>query len=264
MATLSETDIQRLAELLDNAQNHAAPVVKITDAHPELDYADAYAIQDGIKARKLAAGATISGLKMGLTSYAKMKQMGVEVPIRGFLLDTFARPEGEPIRTHDLIHPKIEAEVAFVTKDRLEGDGLSVEDVIDATDFVVPALEVIDSRYENFRFDLRSVVADNCSSSRYVIGSTSADPKDLDLATLGVVMEKNGEVIATGAGAAVLGHPAASVAMLAKMLAEHGGHIPAGTFVLTGGITAAHRVDAGDVITVRYQHLGTVTTRFSE
>jgi len=262
MPSLSPETVQELAEHLETAELEAHDVVKITDAYPDMDYEDAYNIQDAIRARKLARGTTLSGLKMGLTSSAKMKQMGVEDPIRGFLVDYFAVADGGVIDTTKLIHPKVEAEVAFVLKDALEGPDLTPEQVLDATDYVVPALEIIDSRYENFRFDLRSVVADNCSSSRYVVGSRIARPRDFDLVTQGVVMEKNGEVVQTGAGAAVLGDPARSVAMLAKMLHARGERIEAGTFILTGGITAAVLVEPGDTITTKYQHLGTVTVRF--
>jgi len=127
---------------------------------------------------------------------------------------------------------------------------------------VVPALEVIDSRYLNFKFDLKSVIADNTSAARYVVGGNAGDPVGMDLKNLGVVMEKNGEVVATASGAAVLGHPAQSVAMLANMLGARGEEIPAGTLILTGGVTEAVAVAKGDVINVRYQHLGSVSVRF--
>ena len=126
----------------------------------------------------------------------------------------------------------------------------------------MPAVEIIDSRYENFRFDLKSVIADNASSSRFVTGGNPKRVEDVDMKTLGVVMEINGEVVATGAGAAVLGNPAASVAMLANMLAERGESIPAGTFIMTGGITAAVAVKAGDSVCVRYQDIGSVSMTF--
>jgi 2-oxo-3-hexenedioate decarboxylase len=127
---------------------------------------------------------------------------------------------------------------------------------------VVPAVEIIDSRYKDFKFDLTSVQADNSSSTRFVVGSHAAKPEDFDWSTIGVVMQKNGEIIELGAGAAVLDHPAASVAMLATMLAERDEVIPAGTFIMTGGITAAVLVEKGDSIVVRYQGLGTVTMKF--
>ncbi|MBF6988253.1 MULTISPECIES: 2-oxo-3-hexenedioate decarboxylase [Cupriavidus] len=260
---LTQDTIARLAEHLENAELHREAVPKITDAHPEMDWDDAYAIQDAIRARKLARGTRIAGLKMGLTSFAKMRQMGVSDPVYGFLTDYGACMDGAAIDTSSLIHPKVEAEIAFVLKAPLKGPGCHIGDVLAATDFVVPAVEVIDSRYENFRFDLKSVIADNTSSARFVVGGSHRGADGLDLKTLGVVLEKNGEVVATAAGAAVLGHPANSVAMLANMLGARGRELPAGTFIMTGGVTEAIAVAAGDSITVRYQHLGTVSMRFT-
>ncbi|HTT36204.1 MAG TPA: 2-oxo-3-hexenedioate decarboxylase [Burkholderiales bacterium] len=259
---LSEATIAGLAEHLESAELAGRDVLKITDQHPEMDFEDAYAIQYAIRARKLARGHRMAGLKMGLTSRAKMKQMGVEVPIYGFLMDYMGCPDGGEIDIGRLIHPKIEAEIAFVTKAPLRGPGCHIGEVLAATRFVLPAVEVIDSRYRDFKFDLKSVVADNTSASRFVVGGRARDAAELDLATLGVVVEKNGEVVATAASAAVLGHPANSVAMLANMLAQRGEHIPAGTFIMTGGVTEAIAVAKGDAIHVRVQELGSVTMRF--
>ena len=263
MAPLSNHIITELAAHLYEAERTCNAVVKITDAHPAMTYDDAYSIQEEIRRLKEAAGRQLVGLKMGLTSVAKMKQMGVENPIYGFLTDEQTVAEGDAISVAPLIHPRVEPEIAFVLKDALEGPDCSVDDVLQATDFVLPALEIIDSRYENFRFDLISVVADNTSASRFVRGGRARGVEGLNLKTLGVVMEKNGKVVQTGAGAAVLGDPAKSVATLANMLAKRGQHIPAGTFVMTGGLTAAVAVDAGDCIHVRYQDLGSLTVRFT-
>jgi 2-oxo-3-hexenedioate decarboxylase len=260
--SLDTNTINELAERLENAELQAHDVVKITDDYPAMDWKDAYDIQWAIRERKIARGNRIIGLKMGLTSFAKMKQMGVETPIYAFLADYFALSDGCEVKTDELIHPKVEAEVAVITSKPLYGPGCHVGDVLAAIDSVVPAVEVIDSRYRDFKFDLKSVIADNASSSRFVTGGNVRDVKDLDLKTLGVVMEKNGQVVEVGAGAAVLGHPAASVAMLANMLAERGEHIPAGTFIMTGGMTAAVTVEKGDAVTVRYQDLGTISMTF--
>ena len=260
---LTQDTIARLAEHLENAELQRKAVRKITDEYPDMDWDDAYAIQDAIRARKEARGTRIAGLKMGLTSFAKMRQMGVSDPVYGFLTDYGACMDGAAIDTGTLIHPKVEAEIAFVLKAPLRGPGCHIGDVLAATDFVVPAVEVIDSRYENFRFDLKSVIADNTSSARFVVGGTNRGAEGLDLKNLGVVLEKNGEVVATAAGAAVLGHPANSVAMLANMLGARGRELPAGTFIMTGGVTEAIAVAAGDNITVRYQHLGSVSMRFT-
>ena len=259
---LDTATIDALAVRLEDCELQARDTTKITDDHPEMDWEDAYAIQEAIKQRKLARGARIVGLKAGLTSHAKMKQMGVDTPVFGFLADYFALPDGGECKAAELIHPKVEPEIAFVTKADLRGPGCHIAAVLAATDFVLPAIEIIDSRYRDFKFDLKSVVADNCSSSRFVVGGAIADPADVDLRTTGVVLEKNGEVVALGAGAAVLGHPAAAIAMLVNKLAERGEHLPAGTLVLSGGITEAVAVKAGDHITLRVQGLGSTSVRF--
>ncbi len=262
MSTLPKETIAELAEHLENAELQAQDVKKITIEHPDMDWEDAYDIQWEIRRRKEARGTKVVGLKMGLTSYAKMSQMGVENPLYAFLADYFSVPDGGTVKTSELIHPKIEAEIAVVTNKELSGPGCTIAHVLDAISSVVPAVEIIDSRYENFNFDLKSVIADNASSSRFVTGGNVKRVEDVDMKTLGVVMEKNGQVVELGAGAAVLGHPAASVAMLANMLAERGEVIPAGTFIMTGGITAAVPVEAGDHVNVRFQDLGNISFSF--
>lgn len=262
MSTLSPETVAQLAEHLENAELNAQDVTKITDDYPDMDFEDAYDIQWEIRRRKEARGNKIVGMKMGLTSWAKMAQMGVEVPCYGFLADYFCCADGSAIDTSKLIHPKVEAEIAFVTKAPLQGPGVHVADVYAATDFVLPAVEVIDSRYRDFKFDLMSVVADNSSSSRFVTGGRPLPVDHMDLRTAGVVMEKNGEIVEMSTGAAVLGNPAESVAMLANMLGERGEELPAGTFVMTGGVTAAVAVEAGDCINVRYHELGSISMRF--
>ncbi|MCG2635472.1 MAG: 4-oxalocrotonate decarboxylase, partial [Gammaproteobacteria bacterium] len=154
------------------------------------------------------------------------------------------------------------AEIAIVTKAELKGPGCHIGNVLAATDFIIPAVEIIDSRYKDFRFDVVSVMADNASSSRFVTGGRMRRVEDVDLKTIGVVLEKNGEVVDLGAGAAVLGHPASAVAMLANLLSERGLTLPAGSFVMTGGITAAVAAQAGDSFTVRYQDLGSLSMKF--
>jgi 2-oxo-3-hexenedioate decarboxylase len=262
MRTLDQNTIEMLSERLENAELQTHEVVKITDEFPDMTFTDATDIQWETRRRKEARGNKIIGMKMGLTSWAKMKQMGVEKPCYGFLADYFSVPEGGEIPMSELIHPKVEAEFAFVTNKPLSGDSVTVEEVMDATELVVPAVEIIDSRYKDFKFDLISVQADNSSSTRFVIGGRPARPDEFDWSTRGVVMTKNGEVVELGAGAAVLDHPAASVAMLASMLSERNEIIPAGTFIMTGGITAAVLVEAGDSIVVRYQDMGDVSMRF--
>lgn len=260
--SLTQEQIVELAEYLENAELEASEVTKITDQYPDMDLDEAYNVQYEIRRRKEARGTRIIGMKMGLTSRAKMDQMGVDTPIYGFLADYFERPESGEIVTSELIHPKVEAEIAFVTKSVLRGPGCNVAQVIAATDFIMPAVEVIDSRYENFRFDLLSVIADNASSSRFFLGAQVLSPLNTDLRSIGVVLEKNGQVMEVGASAAVLGNPATAIAMLANQLAERGEEIPAGSIILSGAITAAIAVQAGDNVTMRAHGMGSVSMQF--
>lgn len=258
---LDTTIINKLTDRVLNAQDHATTMTKLTDEYPSMSIEDGYAVQDELRRRWIARGDRCVGLKAGLTSKAKMLQMGVDVPSFGILMASFSRPENSAIDTKELVHPRVEAEIAFVMKAELKGD-VSIEQVIAATDYIIPAVEVIDSRYEKFKFDLVSVIADNGSSSRYVTGGRPRDPREMDLRTIGVVIEKNGEIMALGASAAVLNHPANAVVMLVKHLATRGEVLPAGSYVMTGGITEAIPVSAGDCITARFQDMGSVSFRF--
>ena len=260
---LSVARIAELAQHLETAARERRAVAKLSDMEPELTLADAYDVQWSLRNRRLRAGSRLSGLKMGLTSRAKMKQMGVESPIYGFLLDEYCVAADSELSASQLIHPRVEPEIALVTRRELRGPGCTIASALAAVDFAVPALEVIDSRYADFKFDLPSVVADNGSSARYVVGGTACRVRDLDLRTLGVVVERNGEGVSFGAGAAVLGHPAWSLAMLANLLALREEVIPAGTYVMTGGITEAVDARAGDHFAARFQALGSLSIRFT-
>ncbi|HEV7912187.1 MAG TPA: 2-oxo-3-hexenedioate decarboxylase [Albitalea sp.] len=261
--TLDAATIAGLAEHLEACELQARDTPTITAEHAAMDWDDAYAIQDEILRRKLSRGARLSGLKAALTSPAQMKQMGVSTPVFGFLVDRSSVPEGAQITVGELIHPRVQPEIAFVLKRALKGPGCHIGAVLAATDFVLPGIEVIDSRYRDGKFDAMSLVADNTSASRFVVGGRAMRPDSLDLRTLGVVLEKNGEIVSLGAGAAVLGHPAAAVAMLANHLGRRGREIPPGSVVLSGGVTEAVAVAAGDHVHLRVQHLGGVSLRFA-
>jgi 2-oxo-3-hexenedioate decarboxylase len=260
--SLDPATVGRLAGHLEAAELGAHDVLKLTDEHPGMTEADAYAIQDAIWANKLARGNRIVGFKAGLTSRAKMRQMGVATPTRGFLADYFVVSDGGDLDIATLIHPKVEPEIAFVTKAPLQGPGCTIAHVLAATDFVQPGIEVIDSRYRDFKFDIPSVIADNSSSSRFVIGGRARRVDELDLRTLGVILEINGQPVAFGAGAAVYGHPAASVAVVVNLLGQRGHTVPAGSIILSGGITEAFAVKAGDSVRVAIQELGSASLRF--
>ena len=197
---LSLAVIRELAAHLESAELKARDVVKITDAHPNMDWEDAYAIQDTIRRRKEARGIKTVGFKAGLTSHAKMKQMGVDTPVFGFLSESFAVADSGRAKMVELIHPKVEPEIAFVLKRSLKGPDCDIAAVLAATDYVAPALEVIDSRYRDFKFDLKSVLADNCSSSRFVVASrgTPVGNVNLPCARRGHGKERRGRHLRSG------------------------------------------------------------------
>ncbi|WP_066093578.1 2-oxo-3-hexenedioate decarboxylase [Xanthomonas massiliensis] len=253
--------VQACAGRLDAARREVREVTMVTADNPWIDVERAYDVQEALRDLQQARGLRITGMKMGLTSYPKMKQMGVETPIYGFLTDELAVDDGGSVAAAALIHPKVEAEIAFVTARELRGPGCDEAAVLAATAFVLPAIELIDSRYRDFKFDLPSVIADNTSAAHYAVGSRPVPVAGLDLETLGVVLEKNGQVMEVGAGAAVLGNPARAVAMLVNMLGARGQALPAGSLVLAGAVTAAIPVAAGDSVLVRADGLGTVGFR---
>lgn len=259
---LDAATIAMLAERVDLAAITRTPIAMLTTDHPQMKLGDAYAVQRALGERMTARGVRVTGLKMGLTSRAKMLQMGVTESLHGFITDHGAYGDGAGIPAGRFIHPRIEAEIAVVLKHDLAGPGCDTRRAAEAIDFVLPAVEVIDSRFADFKFDVLSVVADNTSAAGYVTGGRSCRLASIDLVTEGVVMMRNGQVAETGAGAAVLGNPLEAVAMLANQRAALGMSIPAGCLVMTGGITAAIHVQAGDVIAVHYQSLGTVHMRF--
>lgn len=188
--------------------------------------------------------------------------------MRGPLHGTFCStrtcdPEGGVVSTSGLIHPRVEAEIAFVMKADLAGPEVSLDEVYAATDYVQPAIEIIDSRFEKFKFDLESVVADNCSSARVVLGGRPRRPQELDLAALGVVLEINGEPLAFAASGAVLGHPAHVIQLLVALLHSRGEVLKAGTVVLAGAVTEAFPIQPGDNVCARFQDMGTINVKVS-
>lgn len=250
---------QQITDYLLSAEKERREVVKVTDQHPELTIEEAYEIQELLIARKEAEGERRIGVKLGLTSKPKQQMMGVHEAIYGYLTDGMLGLEWEPIAYDRFIHPKAEPEIAFFIGEDLQGTNITGADVLKATKYVAPAIEIIDSRYLNFKFTLVDVVADNCSSTCFVVGNKLVRPSDLDLANVGVVMSKNGVVLATGAGAAVLGHPAEAVAWAVNKLGEVGKGLKKGDIVLSGALTEAFAFEPGDTIQVQSDILGSVS-----
>jgi 2-oxo-3-hexenedioate decarboxylase len=256
---MTEQNYPELARLLDQARLDGRAIPPLTRAHPALSLRDAYAIQaEGIRLRK-ARGERVVGLKMGLTSEAKRKQMNLDSPVYGVITDRMQVPAGGVFRPQGFIHPKIEPEIAFRTSRELRGR-ITREEALDACASVLAAMEILDSRYIDFKyFSLPDVVADNSSSAMFVLGTTERPPRELELAKLGMSMEVNGGVVQSALSSAISGDPVLSVVQLCELLDARGESLPAGSIVLAGAATAAHMLQAGDQVRLTVDGLGSLS-----
>lgn len=257
---LSQAEVAAFAETLDAAQRERRLLARLGDTPLHAD--DGYRVQRELQRRHLARGERLVGYKMGLTSLAKMKQIGLSSPVFGFLTNAHRVADGEEVAAASLSQPRVEPEIAFILARSLDGE-CSIEEVLAATGAIAPAIEVLDSRFNGFKFDLASAIADNTSAARFVVGEARKPAAGIDLARIGVVVRKNGAEAARGSGENVLGHPARSVAMLATMLKAEGTVLPAGAIVMTGGITEAIPVARGDRVQVSIEALGAVSVAFN-
>ncbi|GAB4362595.1 MAG: fumarylacetoacetate hydrolase family protein [Oricola sp.] len=248
------TDLERFAETVDEAARTATAIRQFSRVAP-LDVADAYRVQSLSMQRRYRRGERRVGVKMGLTSRAKMRQVGVSETIWGRLTDAMRETDGGTVSMARYIHPRIEPELAFMMKRPLAGDVSGLE-AMAAVEAVAPALEVIDSRYEDFEFDLGDVIADNSSSAGFVIGNWARP--DTDIANLGMVLSVDGRTRETGSTAAILGHPVRALVAAARMVFAADEELQAGDIVLAGAATAAVPLAAGDAVRLEVQALGTV------
>lgn len=240
------------------AEKENRTLAPITDSRPGITLEEAYQVQILREEMMLAEGHRVIGGKMGLTSFAKMKQMGMDKSTYGRLFDYMLLAPEEDLCIGECLHPRVESEIAFVLKADLAGPYLTSVEVMNATEYVSPAFEIIDSRYHDFKFRLCDGVIDNISAKRFKLSGEKIDPRKVDLITTGVTISVNGEDRIFGAGGAVLGHPARAVAAYANLLAETGRHIKAGDIVLSGAITAATPVERGDYIKSEFLDMGSI------
>lgn len=254
-------DVEALAGRLWAATCAGEATTPLTVDHPELTVEAAYDVQEALVARFLARGEARRAVKLGLTSPAKQRQMGVTEPLYGWLTSSMTLDVGEPLVVDDLIHPRAEPEIAFLLAEDLEGEAVTTADVLAATAAVAPAIDVLDSRFAGYSFTLADVTADDASAGRYLVGAALTPPGEVDLRTVGCVFTRNGEVVGTASGAATLGHPAAAVAWAARKLAARGARLEAGTWVLSGALTAAVPLASGDHVVCELDHLGSLTLR---
>jgi 2-oxopent-4-enoate/cis-2-oxohex-4-enoate hydratase len=260
---ISQETIRRLSDELHQAWATGKTIDPISDREREITIEDAYQIQLGFIERRIEKGARIVGKKIGLTSQAVMNMLNVHQPDFGYLLDTMVYNEGEAIPMETLIQPKAEGEIAFVLKHDLMGPGISNADVLRATECVMPCFEIVDSRVRDWKIKIQDTVADNASCGVFVLGDRVVSPREVDLTTCGMVLEKNGELAVTGAGAAALGHPLNAVAWLANTLGPLGLALEPGEVVLSGALAAMVPVKAGDNLRMSIGGIGSCSVRFA-
>ncbi|OCS84664.1 2-keto-4-pentenoate hydratase [Caryophanon tenue] len=255
-------NIEQVAQRLLEAERTKKTIAPLTETMPHITVDDAYRIQIAQIAAKKAQGATVKGLKIGLTSKVMQDMLGVYTPDYGFILDTMVFDS--TIDVTPFIQPKVEFELAFFFKQALTGT-VTVEDVIAAVDYVVPAIEIIDSRIADWRIQFEDTVADNGSSAGAVLGTTKTKLVDVeDITAIPMTASKNGKAFDTATSAAVLGNPLEAVVWLANAIREYGVMIEPGMFVLSGAVSKAVTFEAGDVFEADFGALGKVSATFAK
>ncbi|WP_343630348.1 fumarylacetoacetate hydrolase family protein [Roseateles sp.] len=248
--------LNQLALALDQAALTRQAVAQLSDQHPDFDVETAYAVQRLLVQQRLRRGARRVGMKMGFTSVAKMRQMGVDQMIWGRLTDDMRLDEGGELALDRYVHPRAEPEIVFLLRKPLAGR-VSAAEAMAAVEAVAGGIEIIDSRYRDFRFHLADVVADNASSSGFLVGPLQ--PASTDVANLGIVMRVDGRVVQAGSSAAILGHPVRSLVAAARLAGEAGESLQPGDLVLAGAATEAVALRAGMRVSAAFQSLGAVS-----
>jgi len=255
--------IQQCGDELYNALVNRTTLRPLTERFDEITIDDAYHIALHMTELRVQNGEKIIGKKIGVTSKAVQDMLNVHQPDFGFLTDKMAYSQGQEMPISDqLIQPKAEGEIAFVLKKDLQGPGVTNADVLAATDFVMPCFEIVDSRIENWQICIEDTVADNASCGLFILGDSAVDPRRVDLTTCGMVVEKNGRIISTGAGAAALGSPVNCVTWLANTLGHFGIPLKSGEVILSGSLVPLEPVQAGDFMSVSIGGIGTASVRF--
>jgi 2-oxopent-4-enoate/cis-2-oxohex-4-enoate hydratase len=260
---MDKQQIQACGDELYEAMIKRTPVRPLTERFSDITIDDAYHISLRMLERRIEAGERVIGKKIGLTSKAVQNMLKVGQPDFGYLTDSMAFSQGEEMPISErLMQPKAEGEIAFILKKDLMGPGITNADVLAATDCVIPCFEVVDSRVENWEIKIQDTVADNASCGLFVLGDRAVDPRKVDLATCGMVVEKNGSIISTGAGAAALGSPVNCVTWLANTLGQFGIPLKAGEVILSGSLVPLEPVKAGDFMSVSIGGIGSASVRF--
>jgi 2-keto-4-pentenoate hydratase len=260
---MTPQQIEAAAHALSEAARSGRYIAPLRETYEQLDIESAYAIQRFNTGRRLAEGRRLVGCKIGLTSVAVQRQLGVDQPDFGMLFDDMGYGDGEPIPASILTQPKIEAEIAFVIGRDITVPNPGPLDVLNAIDYALPALEIVGSRIAKWDIRITDTIADNASSSAYVLGNSPRKLTGFDLRLCGMVMERRGEPVSVGAGAACLGHPVNAVVWLARTMARIGTPLKAGDLVLSGALGPMVPVTPGDIFESRINGLGSVRAAFA-
>jgi len=260
---LSTDRIAALGDELFEAWRLARQIAALTEREPGITIDDAYRVQLRIVERRLAAGEKVVGKKIGITAKAVMQQLQVDQPDFGHLLSGMASRNAGTLEAKRFCQPRGEGEIAFVLRRDLTGPGITDADVLAATERVVPAFEIVDSRITDWKIKIQDTVADNASAAAFVLGEGAADPRKVDLVTCGMVLEKNGEIIGTGAGAASMGNPVSAVVWLANTLGSLGLPLKTGEVILSGSLSIMFPIQAGDSLRMQLGGIGSVICRFT-
>jgi 2-oxopent-4-enoate/cis-2-oxohex-4-enoate hydratase len=259
---LGRMAIDHLGDELFAALTARRTVAPLRNRVPGLTIEDGYLIQQRMVSRRVAAGDRIVGKKIGVTSKPVQDLMHVYEPDFGLLTAQMRVETGMTIDTAEFIQPRLEGEIAFVLSRDLIGPGLTAADVLSATGYVVPCMEIVDSRIERWDIQIQDTIADNASCGSFVLGNAHADPRDVDLSLVGMVIEKNGDLAATGVGAAVQGSPVNAIVWLANRLGSMGVPFKAGEVILSGSLAALIPVTAGDRFSAEFGGLGRCEVTF--
>lgn len=257
-----ERELDALAAALATAAGTRVPIPPVSEGRPWLGATEAYAIQRRIVGPRIAGGDPVVGWKVGLTSEAMRRQLNVDQPDYAALLGSMHVEDGATLDRAAFIAPRIEAEIAFRLRRSLRGPGVTADDVLDATEVVLPSLELIDSRIADWKITLPDTIADIASSARFIVGREGRPVHGLDLRSMGVTLTRNGDEVGAGVGAAVLGDPALAVAWAANTLGALGETMAAGHIVMPGAVHASVPVHAGDTFTATFAGLGSVSVSF--
>lgn len=262
MSASNSNLINALGDELHAALMACKPVAPLTSRGHDLTIEDAYKIQERMLSHRYNDGARLVGKKVGATSAAVQNLLKVNQPDFGMLLSDMIYNEGEEIPISRLIQPRAEGEIAFILKRDLMGPGLTIAEVLSATECVMPCFEIVDSRIENWQIKIQDTVADNASCGVFVLGGAAKPPKEVDLELCGMYLEKNGTLQVTGSGSAALGHPANAIAWLGNTLGRLGIGLKAGEIILSGALAGLVPISKGDALTMTIGGLGSASVKF--